>query len=236
MMGNKYHQWYVSILSQGDDAADYVEEHHILPRSLGGPDEKFNLIRVSARKHFLLHWLLTKFTEGQDFYKMQHAFHMMSVGRTLSSWQYEVAAKAQSLAMKKRYEDPKSREEKGLVTSKYWKENPEARKERDLATSKYWEDSKARERMSEVKLRQCEDPEVIERLRATAIKYYAEHPESKFSRSAKLGVARRKQWARLRGQIPDDRTPLQIRKAERENLRKRLKRAEKRESQNASFG
>lgn len=37
---------------------EYVERHHILPRALGGTDEKNNLVVLTAREHFLAHWLL----------------------------------------------------------------------------------------------------------------------------------------------------------------------------------
>ena len=71
---NKYSRWYFAIIQKGHDSSGYVEEHHIFPKSLGGSKEKENLIQVSARKHFLLHWLLTKFTQGSDLHKMQRAF------------------------------------------------------------------------------------------------------------------------------------------------------------------
>jgi hypothetical protein len=40
------------------DAGTYVEVHHILPRSMGGADTEDNLVRLTAREHFLAHWLL----------------------------------------------------------------------------------------------------------------------------------------------------------------------------------
>lgn len=91
---NKYHRWYDSIVSKGDDAAEYVERHHILPRSLKGSNERSNIIQLTARKHFLAHWLLTKFTTGKARQSMLHAFGAMSTlreRRCLSSWQYELA-------------------------------------------------------------------------------------------------------------------------------------------------
>jgi hypothetical protein len=38
----------------------YFEKHHILPRGMGGKDEVSNLVRLTAREHFLAHWLLFK--------------------------------------------------------------------------------------------------------------------------------------------------------------------------------
>lgn len=39
---------------------EYGEFHHIIPRSLGGSDDKSNLVRLSAREHFICHALLAE--------------------------------------------------------------------------------------------------------------------------------------------------------------------------------
>lgn len=58
---------------------DYGENHHIIPRSLGGADESENLVRLTAREHFICHALLAEMYERETFewYKMNHAFMMM---------------------------------------------------------------------------------------------------------------------------------------------------------------
>ena len=38
----------------------YSENHHILPRSLGGSNNLDNLVKLSAREHFICHYLLAK--------------------------------------------------------------------------------------------------------------------------------------------------------------------------------
>lgn len=38
----------------------YTEKHHIIPKSIGGSDLKENLVCLSAREHFVCHYLLTK--------------------------------------------------------------------------------------------------------------------------------------------------------------------------------
>lgn len=76
----------------------YVEEHHILPRCLGGSDDKSNLVKLTAKEHFICHLLLTKiYKKGSlEYYKMCHAFLMMLVSskdhggnRYISSRKYE---------------------------------------------------------------------------------------------------------------------------------------------------
>lgn len=42
----------------------YTESHHVLPRSLGGSNDADNLVSLTAREHFLAHWLLFKLYPG----------------------------------------------------------------------------------------------------------------------------------------------------------------------------
>lgn len=62
---------------------EYTECHHILPKSLGGTDDKFNLVDLLAREHFICHLLLTKmYKEGSvEWIKMVKAFMRMQSGR-----------------------------------------------------------------------------------------------------------------------------------------------------------
>lgn len=64
---------------QTNPATGYTEKHHILPRSLGGSDCCTNLVRVTAREHFIAHLLLTKMYQPGtvEYYKMVCAFTMM---------------------------------------------------------------------------------------------------------------------------------------------------------------
>ena len=39
---------------------NYYEKHHIIPHSLNGSDEKKNLVLLTAKEHYLCHWLLVK--------------------------------------------------------------------------------------------------------------------------------------------------------------------------------
>lgn len=58
---------------------EYTECHHILPKSVGGTDDKSNLVNLLAREHFICHLLLTKmYKEGSsEWIKMIKAFMMM---------------------------------------------------------------------------------------------------------------------------------------------------------------
>lgn len=76
-----YTSIYYSIINnrKNNQYNGYTERHHILPRSLGGTDDKDNLVNLSAREHFICHLLLTKiYQKGtNEYYKMIHAYIMM---------------------------------------------------------------------------------------------------------------------------------------------------------------
>jgi hypothetical protein len=56
----------------------YYECHHIIPTSLGGLNIKENKVLLTAREHFVAHWLLYKICKGNEKYKMAHAWFLMS--------------------------------------------------------------------------------------------------------------------------------------------------------------
>lgn len=58
---------------------EYYEKHHILPRSLGGSNNKDNLIKLTSREHFICHLLLVRMYPEKtiEWYKMVKAFMMM---------------------------------------------------------------------------------------------------------------------------------------------------------------
>ena len=76
---NKYTKWYNQIIERAKHRVlnDYTESHHIIPKSLGGFNAPENLVNLTAREHFLCHWLLVKITTGEDHYKMLNALRMM---------------------------------------------------------------------------------------------------------------------------------------------------------------
>lgn len=93
-----YRNIYNSIIlkRQNNIPSGYTEEHHIIPRSLGGTDDVNNLVKLTAKEHFICHLLLTKIYEAgtTEYYKMCHAFLMMMTSskkqtRYISSRKYE---------------------------------------------------------------------------------------------------------------------------------------------------
>jgi len=76
---NKYEKWYAAITERAKHRSidGYKESHHIIPRSLGGLDDPSNLVDLTAREHFICHWLLTKMYTGEAKGKMINALYMM---------------------------------------------------------------------------------------------------------------------------------------------------------------
>jgi hypothetical protein len=79
---NKYSKYYYNIInnakSRNISKNIYTEKHHIIPKSLGGNNLKNNLVRLTAREHFICHWLLTKMTTENNRNKMLASLWMMS--------------------------------------------------------------------------------------------------------------------------------------------------------------
>ena len=76
---NKYTRWYNNITENAKFRTidGYTERHHIHPRSLGGTNNKDNLVNLTAREHFICHWLLTKMHTGEARGKMINALYLM---------------------------------------------------------------------------------------------------------------------------------------------------------------
>ena len=77
---NKYLKWYNSIIANANTRtlSGYKEKHHIIPKSLGGSNDPSNLVSLTAREHFICHYLLTKMTSGDFKRKMIQAFFFMA--------------------------------------------------------------------------------------------------------------------------------------------------------------
>lgn len=60
---------------------EYYENHHVIPRSLGGTDAQDNLVSLTFRQHYVAHHLLYKIYQYVDLaqaYKLGCAFFLMS--------------------------------------------------------------------------------------------------------------------------------------------------------------
>lgn len=75
--------------------SDY-ETHHILPKSLGGPNTKDNLVKLTLREHFVAHLLLTKMYQGTAKRKMYFAFYRLSNRHKITNGRFYQTSKQQA--------------------------------------------------------------------------------------------------------------------------------------------
>lgn len=132
---NKYSNWYFSIIENAKKhrELDYYENHHIIPKCLGGTDNASNIAKLTAKEHFICHLLLTKM---HDSSKIKFAVVMMLVSNenhdryNVNSRTYDRIKKMNSEASKermvgvvgsnigrKRYHNPLTGEEKFLKSN-----------------------------------------------------------------------------------------------------------------------
>lgn len=78
---NKYTATYFCIINRAKVRIlnGYSEEHHIIPKSVGGSNHSTNLVLLTAKEHFICHRLLTKMTTGEVKRKMTFAAWAMTM-------------------------------------------------------------------------------------------------------------------------------------------------------------
>jgi len=134
---NKYTKIYYQIISNASNRINegYIEKHHIVPKSCGGTNDADNLVELSAREHFICHWLLIKMTEGGHLRDMHYAFKMMSqhgkttrlrriAKQTGARWS-EKSKQKLSVRLKKDYASGKRKPVKAMLGKKLTKEQRE---------------------------------------------------------------------------------------------------------------
>ena len=80
-LDNKYTKIYYQIVDRAKSRTleeGYKEKHHIIPKSFGGSNNKENLVELTAREHFICHWLLVKMTTDANRAKMVYGLRMMN--------------------------------------------------------------------------------------------------------------------------------------------------------------
>jgi hypothetical protein len=133
---NKYTMWYNELISSRLNRVvlehAYYENHHILPKSLGGSNNSDNMILLTAKEHFIAHLLLSEMCINDNHRrKMQFALQKMmgnhSNRNIWSSAQYELARLKNLKALRGRkftneHKKRLSESNKGVKRSKETKE------------------------------------------------------------------------------------------------------------------
>ena len=113
---NKYYKWYINICRSKQKERGYftqskkpdnLTKHHIIPDCfyinskrkrrnrwlIGNPNTKINLVFLTDREHFLVHWILTKcFSNNVASQKVHNAFKIMRELNPTSRY-YEISRK-----------------------------------------------------------------------------------------------------------------------------------------------
>jgi hypothetical protein len=98
---NKYTSWYYSIIDRAssrilpDDT--YTEMHHIIPKSLGGSNKLDNLVKLTAREHYICHRLLPKMTVGNFRKKMVYALWCIVNVKNNNQLRYKITSRQYDL-------------------------------------------------------------------------------------------------------------------------------------------
>jgi hypothetical protein len=116
---NKYTKIYRSIIENSKaknrkKGEEYYENHHIIPKSLGGSNSKDNLVFLTPREHFICHLILTKITVDSDRVKMIYALRRLANSNIkLTSRQYDIVRNLHISILKS---TPKSEEHKRKIS------------------------------------------------------------------------------------------------------------------------
>jgi ribosomal protein S27AE len=80
----------------------YTENHHIIPKCYGGTDDPSNIVALTAREHFVAHWLLWRANRDRKSSAMFNAMCRASKGqeRYKSSRGYQEARESQRITKK----------------------------------------------------------------------------------------------------------------------------------------
>jgi hypothetical protein len=142
---NKYRRWYFSIIENAKNRNyDKLlhERHHIIPKSLGGTNNKENIVCLYYREHFICHWLLVKFTTSDAKGKMCSALRMMMNAsvhnkRIISNKHYEIARSALSRTkrkMSKEFKQKQSELKMGKLNPMFGRKQSDEQKEKARQT------------------------------------------------------------------------------------------------------
>jgi hypothetical protein len=159
MLANKYSKLYYKITDNANQRTTegYTERHHITPQSMGGSNDTANLVELTAREHFICHWLLIKMTEGKDRSKMVYAlngmkaenkyqkrYHTKITARVYETYRIEHAAN-HSKTMKGR-----SSKNKGIPMSSELKQKLREKAKANHASGKVYSEESQKKRLSKM--------------------------------------------------------------------------------------
>lgn len=125
-----YQKIYNDLISRAqarESLLEYKETHHIIPKCMGGSDDKENLVELTGREHFIVHWLLCKIYDTPGLKKAFGLMCLTGKNRSykISSQLYELGRRRLSEAAIGREVSMETREKisRALKGRKFTKEH-----------------------------------------------------------------------------------------------------------------
>jgi len=115
---------------------EYYEEHHIIPKSLGGTDSKNNLIFLTAREHFIAHWLLWRIYRNKEmafaFFAMVHMGNNQKINSSRIYEECKLARREFIIINNKKYHKNKTISQKQIkIISELFKNKQKTKEHRN---------------------------------------------------------------------------------------------------------
>lgn len=101
---SKYQRWYDNLVERAKqrNLTVYTEQHHIIPKCMGGSNNKSNLVHLTFREHFLAHSLLCKIYKNTQ-YSRQLNYAFMCMHKQQNKFQQRVASSRQYNKLKEEF-------------------------------------------------------------------------------------------------------------------------------------
>ena len=180
---NKYTKCYYNIIDRAKSRdlskETYTEKHHIIPKSLGGSNNKDNLVKLTAKEHRLAHILLPRMTIDPLHTKsMWYALWMML--RTKNANQQRKISKGSAFEVAKiKVAENSSQLHKGKTVSKETREKlSKSCQGRESAFKGKSHSDKSKEKLSIARKGKTNSPETVAKI-LEARKNYRHSNETK---------------------------------------------------------
>ena len=192
---NKYENWYNAITTKAKlrTIDGYKERHHIIPRSLGGPDTKENLVDLTAREHFICHWLLVKIYSGEAKSKMVYALNgMKRNGQYTQRYETKITSRVYE-NLKKEFSIVHSATMKGKESwnKDYKEKRPEVLKNiKQASLARKPQSAESREKQAKKTRGQTRTVETKLKMSLSAKAYLEANPRGPMSEDQKLAISK----------------------------------------------
>lgn len=116
----------------------YTEKHHIIPASLCGSDDKTNIVRLSAKEHFVCHHLLVEIHKNNKFNRAKMIKAFMCMIWRKSDNQYRYLTSREFSKLREEFSKNQSINQSGECNSQYgtrwsWIHNDVTREKRKIS-------------------------------------------------------------------------------------------------------